>query len=275
MYQSYWNLQSGPFEEKMDAGYFYESHPHQAGLLKLQYLVENRKGAGLLVGNPGSGKSYLCHVLKSQLAERHQPFVQLVFPQLSPVELISYLAVELGAEEAGIEPGVTGKDRIIRALHRQLQLLCDQGAQPVIVIDEAHLIADQRIFETLHQLLNFQQTSDVDFTLLLVGDRLLLSHLQRSAQLDDRISVRCLLRPFSAEETQRYVEHRLQVAGRTEPVFEASAFQTLFELTQGNPRKINRLCDLGLLVGYADELPLITSDVLEAVSEELVTSIPD
>ncbi len=275
MYQSYWNLQSGPFEEKMDATFFYESHPHQAGLLKLQYLVENRKGAGLLVGNGGIGKSYLCHVLQSQLSERHRPFVQLVFPQLSPVELISYLAVELGAEEAGIEPGVTGKDRIVRALHRQLQLLCEQGAQPVIVIDEAHLIADQRIFETLHQLLNFQQTSDIDFTLLLVGDRLLLSHLQRSSQLDDRISVRCLLKPFSAEETQRYVEHRLQVAGRSEPVFEADAFQTLFELTQGNPRKINRLCDLGLLVGYADELPLITSDVLEAVSEELVTSIPD
>lgn len=275
MYQSYWNLQSGPFDEKMDAAFFYESHPHQAGLLKLQYLIENSKGAGLLVGSAGTGKSYLCHVLKSQLAETHQPFVQLVFPQLSPIELISYLAVELGADEAAIEPGTSGKDRIVRALHRQLQLLCEQGHKPVIVIDEAHLIADQRIFETLHQLLNFQQTTEVDFTLLLVGDQLLLSHLQRSAQLDGRIAVRCLLKPFSAEETQGYVEHRLKVAGRAEPVFAPEAFQTLFELTQGNPRKINRLCDLGLLVGYADELPVITADVLEAVAEELVTSIPD
>jgi len=32
---------------------------------------------------------------------------------------------------------------------------------------------------------------------------------------------------------------------------------------------------LGLLVGYADELSLISSDVLEAVAEELVTSIAD
>ncbi|WP_417392616.1 ExeA family protein [Gimesia sp.] len=275
MYQTYWNLKSGPFEEKMDASFFYDSNPHQAGLLKLEYLIENSKGAGLLVGGSGVGKSYLCHVLKSQLDEIHQPFVHLVFPQLSPIELISYLAVELGAEEAGIEPMVPGKDRIVRALHRQLQILCEQGYKPVIVIDEAHLIVDQRIFETLHQLLNFQQTSDIDFTLLLVGDQLLLSHLQRSSQLDNRIAVRCLLKSFSEEETQSYVEHRLQVAGRSEPVFEPEAFQTLFELTQGNPRKINRLCDLGLLVGYADELSLITSDVLEAVAEELVTSIPD
>lgn len=275
MYQSYWNLQSGPFDEKMDFNYFYESHPHQAGLLKLQYLVENSKGAGLLVGGSGVGKSYLCHVLKNQLAEMNRPYVHLVFPQLSPVELISYLAVELGAEEAGIEPIAPGKDRIIRALHRQLLLLCEQGYKPVIVIDEAHLIVDQRIFETLHQLLNFQQTSEIDFTLLLVGDQLLLSHLQRSSQLDDRIAVRCLLKSLSTEDTRSYVEHRLQVAGRTEPVFEADAFQTLFELTQGSPRKINRLCDLALLVGYADELPVIAADVLEAVAEELVTSIPD
>lgn len=275
MYQSYWNLQSGPFEEKMDSTFFYESHPHQAGLLKLQYLIENSKGAGLLVGGSGMGKSYLCHVLKSQLAEQHQPFVHLVFPQLSPIELISYLAVELGAEEAGIEPVTSGKDRIVRALHRQLLLLCEQGHKPVIVIDEAHLIVDQRIFETLHQLLNFQQTSEIDFTLLLVGDQLLLSHLQRSAQLDDRIAVRCLLKPLSPEDTRSYVEHRLEVAGRNEPVFDDEAYETLFELTQGNPRKVNRLCDLGLLVGYADELPVITSDVLEAVAEELVTSIPD
>ncbi len=275
MYQSYWNLQSGPFEEKMDTAFFYESHPHQAGSLKLQYLIENSKGAGLLVGGSGVGKSYLCHVLKSQLAEVNRPFVHLVFPQLSPIELISYLAVELGAEEANIEPTTPGKDRIIRALHRQLLLLCEQGFKPVIAIDEAHLIVDQRIFETLHQLLNFQQTSEIDFTLLLVGDQLLLSHMQRSAQLDDRIAVRCLLKPFSIEDTRGYVEHRLEVAGRNEPIFEDDAFQTLFELTQGNPRKINRLCDLALLVGYADELPLISSDVLEAVAEELVTSIPD
>lgn len=275
MYQSYWNLQSGPFEEKMDSTFYYESHSHQAGLLKLQYLIENSKGAGLLVGGSGIGKSYLCHVLRSQLAEIYQPFVHLVFPQLSPIEMISYLAVELGAEEAGIEAVASGKDRIVRTLHRQLQLLCEQGYKPVIIIDEAHLIVDQRIFETLHQLLNFQQTSEIDFTLLFVGDRLLLSHLQRSAQIDDRIAVRCLLKPFSPEETRSYVEHRLEVAGRNELVFEESACETLFELTQGNPRKINRLCDLGLLVGYADELTVITSDVLEAVAEELVTSIPD
>jgi len=73
MYQSYWNLQSGPFEEKMDATFFYESHPHQAGLLKLQYLVENRKGAGLLVGNGGIGKSYLRREYERALQGRTTP----------------------------------------------------------------------------------------------------------------------------------------------------------------------------------------------------------
>jgi hypothetical protein len=39
---------------------------------------------------------------------------------------------------------------------------------------------------------------------------------------------------------------------------------------QGNPRRINRLADLALLVGYADELSLITATQIECVSDDLV-----
>jgi general secretion pathway protein A len=49
----------------------------------------------------------------------------------------------------------------------------------------------------------------------------------------------------------------------------------LYELSGGVPRRINRLCDLALLVGFADESQTISAEQVEAVADELVTAVPD
>ena len=43
----------------------------------------------------------------------------------------------------------------------------------------------------------------------------------------------------------------------------------------GNPRRINRLCDLALLIGFAEEQVRINTHQIEAVSNELVTIAPE
>lgn len=273
MYENYWGLERTPFENHSDAGFFFNSETHQAALLKLRYLVESRKGAGLLVGDTGFGKTFLTEVLAEQLAETHGPFVHLVFPQLSPPEMLAYLAVELGAD-AGLTGSDTGLDRTIRELEHLLLRYGDQGRHPVIIVDEAHLIEDFQVFQALRLLLNFQQKR-TDFTLILSGQRELLSRIRRIAQFEERMSVKCLLRPLSEDETISYVSFRLEAAGASRPIFDPAAMTSLFELSGGVPRRINRICDLALLVGYADESDLITTDQIEAVSEELTAVVPD
>ena len=124
-------------------------------------------------------------------------------------------------------------------------------------------------------LLNFQPRYGGAFTLILSGQRDLLSRIRRLPQLEERLTVKCLLRPLSYEKTLGYVTHRLQVAGVDESPFEPSTFDTLYELSGGIPRRINRLCDLALLVGFADSSTSITPGQLEAVSEELTAVMPD
>jgi general secretion pathway protein A len=51
--------------------------------------------------------------------------------------------------------------------------------------------------------------------------------------------------------------------------------QPLYELSGGVPRRINRLCDLALLVGFADESSAISAEQVEAVAEELTAVVPD
>ena len=61
----------------------------------------------------------------------------------------------------------------------------------------------------------------------------------------------------------------------SESMFEPSALAALFELSAGVPRRINRLCDLSLLIGCADSLRSISADEVEAVAGELVAVAPD
>jgi MSHA biogenesis protein MshM len=267
MYESYWKLNERPFQNNADPDYFFRSETHQAAVLKLRYAIEHGLGAAILTGGVGYGKSYLMQTLAAELSDAYRPVVRLVFPQLSPAEFLSWLAVELGVSpEAASESRL---DQTLRRLEMQLQKLNEKGRAPTIIIDEAHTIESPGLLQTFQLLLNYQQQPTMDFTLVLVGDRPLVGQVGRWAALDERIPIRAVLQPLSRQETAGYLNHRLAVAGRKEPVFDEGALHPLFELSGGVPRRINRFCDLALLVGYADELPILTAEEMEAVGEEV------
>jgi general secretion pathway protein A len=69
--------------------------------------------------------------------------------------------------------------------------------------------------------------------------------------------------------------HRLSAAGARHEIFSADALTAVHELTGGNPRRINRLCDLVLLIGFAEERQRIRAEQVEQVSNELVTVTPE
>ena len=274
MYEAHWKLRQCPFEGSPDSRYFFESETHQAALLKLRYLVENRKGAGLLVGGGGYGKSFLLQVLEAEMSEHTGPFISVLFPQMSATEMMAYIAAELGGT-SNQSHEAPSHDRTIRQIQEALAAHAQRKQHPVIAIEEAHLIDDPQVFQAFRLLLNFQPLHGGAFTLILSGQRDLLARIRRLPQLEERLTVKCLLRPLSYEETLRYVAHRLKIAGLDQPPFEPAAFDALFELSGGIPRRINRLCDLSLLVGYADNLRSINADHLEAVSEEIAAVMPD
>lgn len=275
MYESYWQLTGNPFENECSSRFFFASQTHQAALLKLRYLIENHKGLGMLVGATGSGKSFLTRVLADELTETQGPFVPLVFPQLLPAEMLAYLAVELGASETAVDSRVVGLDRTLREIEQLLSGFTKQGRHPVIVVDDAHLIDDPDVFQALRLLLNFHQPDRRHFTLLLSGQPELLGHVRRLGALEERLTIKCVLRALSLEETVDYVNHRLQVAGAKRGTFDDAALLSLFEFSGGVPRRINRLCDLSLLVGFADESASISAAQVEAVAEELTAVAVD
>jgi len=273
MYESYWQLREKPFENRGDPRFYYPGESHQAALLKLRYAVENQRGGALLSGASGLGKTLLVSMLRSMLGGRFSPLVHLVFPQMPADQLLAYLAGQLtGQVDPSPAPSVS---QSVRRIEQFLVGNTRDSRHAVLVIDEAHLLDGQRTLEALRLLLNFELDCQPALTLLLAGQPGLMVLLDRAPQLEERLGVKCLLRPFTERETAEYVAHRLGLAGAGRPIYEPEALLALHRLSGGVARRINRLCDLSLLIGYAEERRTITAEQLEAVSQELATVAPE
>src|SRR5580658_2533095 len=133
MYENYWQLSAKPFDGGADARFYYPSEVHQGALLKLRYAIESRQGGALLAGESGSGKTLLVQSLERQLAENYAPFVHLVFPLMTPTELLALVTTELGAATSAER---LSADHCIRCLQNFLVENAAQGRHAVIAIDE-------------------------------------------------------------------------------------------------------------------------------------------
>ncbi|MCU0871154.1 MAG: AAA family ATPase [Pirellulaceae bacterium] len=266
MYTAYWKLNARPFDNGCDPQFYYPSESHQVTLLKLRYALDHPRGAALLAGAAGLGKSLLAQTLLADLPESFGPLIHLKFPQMSPPQLLALIAEELTGRNMD---GATA-DRSVLAIQRTLSKNQQEGRRAVIVIDEAHLLHDTDALETLRLLMNFAPA----WTLVLVAQPSLLPVLERTPELEERIGVQCLLRPLPAEESVRYISHRMSAAGAADvdSIFDPAALDVMHQLSGGIPSRINRLGDLALLIGFAEEQQRVTADHVAAVADELLTA---
>ncbi len=150
------------------------------------------------------------------------------------------------------------------------------GKHALILVDEAQVFQNSEQLETLRLILNLHRDSmraESSVTLLLSGQSSLLSLVERQRALDDRISAKCILSRFTAEETEAYLRHRLEAAGgELDAIFSPRAVEVLHLRSAGIPRRINRIADLALMVGYAEDAKRIEVQHIENVHQELMVA---
>lgn len=283
MYEAHWGLKRAPFGGELPAAGFLDSRSHQAALLKLRYLIETSKGAGLLAGQPGLGKTTVLEVLAREFPSGPEAagrgtgtakvrFVPILFPQLTPAELLGYIASKLSHEHLE-GPKVPSMDSSLQVIERRLEALTAQHVKTVLLFDDAQLIEDRRVFGTIQSLMNLSQPGRMELVTIFSGQLELVSALKRQKPLDERLAFKCLLVPLTQEETTQYVVCRMEAAGGTSNVFTSDALQAIHLLSSGVPRRINRLCDFALLVGYSENLQRLTAEHIHAVAEEMLSAM--
>ncbi len=274
MYNKHWQVNERPFENRVESKFYYPAETHQAALLKLHYAIENRRAAALLCGPSGMGKSLVVDALQSQLPDSFRPIVHIVFPTMHSDQMVRYIVNHVDPASAE-QTKETWSD--LARFEAFLRNSIDADQHPVIVIDEAHLLEQHELLEPLRLMLNIaaaDSAGESAWTLVLVGQPTLLSHVERYHALDERLSVKCMLNRLLQEETAAYIQHRLRSAGaKHDNVFEVAAVERIHILSQGIPRRINRLCDLALMVGYAEDLNIITADTIDSVHGDLAAPL--
>lgn len=258
MYEEYWGLAEKPFLNTPDPKFLYYSAQHEEALSRLFYTIHERVGAGMLTGAFGCGKTVIAQALLRELSAEKYKSAYIANPRLDDIELLRMIIHNLGIKEPPIR-----KSDILNLLEDILLNNLRNGKDSVVIIDEAHAIDNDSIFEEIRLLLNFQLEDRFLLTLLLLGQPELKEKINKNIQLEQRISVKCYLGNLSKDETKNYIDHRLQVAKRTEPIFTDKAINLIIGYSGGIPRRINRLCDMCLLAGFAKGIDKIDNDIVQ------------
>jgi type II secretory pathway predicted ATPase ExeA len=150
----------------------------------LTFLIDHR-GAGLLTGEVGAGKSTAVRMWAAGLNPNLFKLVYLHWSSGTPRDLLRQIARGLD-----LEPSFIGGDLTAQISEGIMRLHKTRKQHPVIVIDEAQLLGHPAL-EILPLLLNFELDSGRYLTLLLAGQPLLRRalSLQMHESLRQRIAV--------------------------------------------------------------------------------------
>ncbi len=208
MFLDFYGLREQPFGVTPDPRFLYLSPAHREALASLYYGVEAERGFLALIAKPGLGKTTLLFHLLEKL-RRNARTVFLFQTQCNSREFMRFLLAELGVE---------GPDQDFVHLHEQFNkmLLAESraGRRFIVVIDEAQNL-DAAVLETVRLLSDFETPQAKLLQIILSGQPELAEKLAspRLAQLRQRVSLLNRLAPLSVEESGRYIQHRLRVAG--------------------------------------------------------------
>ncbi len=270
MYSDCFKLSEPPFSLTPDPRFLFMSERHREGLAHLFYGVQQPGGFVQLTGDIGSGKTTLCRCLIKQLPPGTD-IALILNPRLTVIELLATVCDELGISY----PVEAASNKVlIDALNQRLLESHAKSRRTVLIIDEAQNL-NEDVLEQIRLLTNLETSKEKLLQIILIGQPELLSLLKRKnlRQLAQRITARYHLLSLSRSETYAYIQHRLLVAGRKDPLFTRWAMHCVYRRSRGIPRVINIICDRALLGAYALDAQRVSAGIVRKAGRETKGSI--
>jgi general secretion pathway protein A len=269
MYIKYWNLVSSPFLNVDTPQFLYPSEQLLEGIARLYYLIDQERIAGMLTGGYGVGKTFLLSCLIKRTEKRKLPLLRVDAVPHGALPLARLILSELGV---AVGPTATLADALM-ALQQHVMFNARSGLERhILLIDEAHYLADEEGLYLLHFLCNLRlHTNQGDkplFTLILVGIPDLARAVQSYESLHRRIQLAWHLNPLSESQTTEYVQQHMRESGGDIWSFTLEALHAVHRYTGGVPRSINNLCDTALMLGYAARASAITPDIIDQAARD-------
>jgi type II secretory pathway predicted ATPase ExeA len=272
MFFDYYGFIEQPFGVTPDPRFLHMGAKHREALASLIYGTDANRGFLALIAKPGMGKTSL--LLQYLELLRNKARTAFVFhTDCDAHDFLRHILADLGLDGSGKDqPTLRGM------LNNVLMVEMRAKRRFILVIDEAQNL-DERVLESVRLLSNFETPWMKLMQIVIAGQPQLAERLTRPsmAQLRQRISSVIRIEPFTPEETNAYIDHRLWVAGYSGPsLFTVGARLMIAKQSGGIPRNINNLCFNSLSVAYGMDARQVDANMVrEAVADvEMESLVP-
>lgn len=270
-YEAFYGFVERPFSLTPDPKYYFRSRSHSRAFDALSAGIGRRESLLLVTGDLGVGKTTLCRTVMA-LLERKTRAALVGNSLLSPEDLLRLLLQDLG---------VIAKDevlhgRLVGATRPELRQMLDEflvrlrstkdGA--VLIIDEAHSLPSATV-DQIVELAALESNREKVLQILLAGQPSVTGGPTLPRALDDRLSTRAKLLPLERDECERYVSHRLTIAGGAGVTFSPRAVDVIYGLSGGVPRLVNLLAERALQEGATQNARRIEPTMIESAASAL------
>ncbi|MBI4223606.1 MAG: AAA family ATPase [Deltaproteobacteria bacterium] len=235
---------------------------------RLLFSCHERRGAIVLTGEYGCGKTLLSRVLIRELAKDIRCQIALITnPRLGAKEFLATICFELGASKENLLP--SDKVGLLDQMKQILESNLEAGRQTTLMIDEAQAIENEEVLEEVRLLMNMQSGNQLLLNVVFIGQPELKEKILKLQQLAQRVQMWFHLPPLDRDETQKYIRHRIHIAGIDSEIFTPEACQKVFALTGGTPRLISNVCNMALWIGEKAGLQQIDVKTVAEASDTL------
>ena len=258
MYYDFFNLNEHPFCLSTDPRFLYLSSGHSQAKAYMEYALRNNDKLFILSGEIGSGKSLIIQDNSVQVYKIHQTL-------LDNIEFLQMLL-----REFGIKSFHSRKVELIDQIYDFLVQQCKNKKRVVLIVDEAQNLKNE-VLEEVRLLLDLDYQGQKLMSLFLVGQPELDHKIDQPEmeQLRQRARLRFHLDELDIDDTEKYIIHRLCVAGENHSVvIDKEAYPFIQTYSGGRPRLINVLMDHALTYAFVEGLKTISAEnILKSVSE--------
>lgn len=260
MFKSFYGLSRSPFSRDIPTSELYASVMLEETLGRLAYAAE-RQWFAVVTGDCGTGKTTTIRKFTEVLDPAKFKVLYLSDSKLTPRHFYKGLLEQLGCESKFYRGDAK------RQLHREIELMRGiHRLQPVVVVDEAHLL-DREMLEEVRFLLNFRMDAQSPMALILVGQSELWDRLslQAYAAIRQRIDLQCKLSHFDRAQAEAYIQRHMAYAGAEHDIFSDGAIDDIYRYSSGTARIINKVCTHCLIYGAQNKHRIIDDHMVKRV----------
>lgn len=234
----------------------------EEALARLEWLVAQRGRCGLVVGEPGLGKSHLLAVAARRGAGLGAEVVALSLGGLSGGDWL-----ELLLDRMPLDPASRAEPlRPWQKLENRLRENALMERTTVLLFDDL----DRGPADALEGIARLATAGEPRFGRLSIVATATPRGMGRIPEaIRQRETVRIELGPWSDEEVGGFLDHALTRAGLEAGLFTAGATRTIARFAGGVPRVVCRLAGLAVMAAAGDGLEAIDAATIERVWREL------